>query len=78
MSPHFNSTGSAGRRSPDFQRYLDTLPPKKAREVIAQERQFLNERALSGPSDIRGAAERDFVESMRGFEDRPAGRHGGY
>lgn len=78
MSPFFNASGSTGRRSPLFQHHLDRLPPGQARELIAQERQFLNSRALNGPSDIRNAAERDFEESMHGFEDLPAGRTGVY
>lgn len=77
MSPSFNATGTAGR-SPTFQRYIDSLPPKQARALIERERQYLSTRVLSGPSDVRNAAERDFEESMRGYTERPAGRDGGY
>jgi hypothetical protein len=58
-------------RTPTFQRFLDQLEPAEAADLIAAERDYLK-RALV-PSGGFDAAERDYRESMLGFEDRPAG-----
>ena len=58
-------------RTPIFQRFLDQLMAADAAEVIAAERDYLRRKLV--PSGGFDAAERDFRESMFGFEDRPAG-----
>ena len=62
---------SGPRRTPTFQRFLDQLTPAEAGDLIAAERDYLRQRLV--PSGGFDAAERDFRESMFGYEDHPAG-----
>lgn len=55
------------RRSRAFQEYLLRQTPERRAEIVAGERDY--EKAQAVPSGPKAARERDFDESMRGFED---------
>jgi hypothetical protein len=61
-----------------FQRYLDEQPIARRREILAQQKTWLEEhRPLAADQGSRcdpaAAAERDFEEQMLGYEEKPAG-----
>lgn len=60
-------------RSSVFHAYLEQQTPERRRELIAAETAFEDERRAREKTDGIDPAERDGLEGMYGYEDRPAG-----
>lgn len=71
--PSFPRRLGAGRRSVSFQRYLNDRPDLAAELIAAETRYRRSKIGSRGSGSEFDAYERDFFESMRGFEDPPAG-----
>jgi len=55
------------RRSTQFSRYLDTLPPDERKRIESAEREYVNR--TRDPAGFHVSAQRDFSESMKGLRD---------
>jgi|HubBroStandDraft_4_1064222.scaffolds.fasta_scaffold94397_3 hypothetical protein len=60
-------------RSQAFHNYLERQTPERRAELIATETGYEEERRARERVNGMDPAERDFLESMGGYEDKPAG-----